>query len=138
MKNTINELVYGFTLRIKKETGKISIIKAVYDIAVGTDENDYTTIVLISPSRPWIRVTNDHDENIPSIRIGSRERVVEGLRVEEWDKLRDGGVLEPTTKGNKFKKYFSLNLERLLEIAKNDGAELNENLINVLKETKIK
>ena len=143
MKSTIQELVYGFTLRINKETHRVNINKAAYDVAVGVNENDYTRIVLVSPKgRSWIRVTNSigisQGDEMSKIRIGSRERVVDDITVDEWDKLRDGAVLKKLAKSSKIDKYFSLNLNKLLELVRDSGATLEDFLVNVLKETEIK
>ena len=143
MKNTIQELVVGFTLRINKQTHRVNINKAVYDVAVGVNENDRTRIILVSPKgRSWTRVTNiigvNQEDEMSKIRIGSKERVVDDISINEWDKLRDGAVLKKLAKNSKIDKYFSLNLDRLLELVKESGATIDDALVFVLKETEIR
>lgn len=143
MKNTIQELVVGFTLRINKQTHRVNINKAAYDVAVGVNENDRTRIILISPKgRLWTRVTNsigvNQENEMSKIRIGSKERVVDDISIDEWDKLRDGAVLKKLAKNSKIDKYFSLNLDRLLELVKESGATIDDALVFVLKETEIR
>lgn len=139
MKNTIQELVIGFTLRINKETHRVNINKAAYDVAVGVNENDFTRIILVSPKgRSWTRVANNQEEEVSKIRISSRERVVDDITVNEWDELRGGAVLKKISKNKKVDKYFSLNLDKLLELVRDSGATLEDFLVNVLKETEIK
>jgi len=136
--NNIQELVYGFALRINNEIHVVSIHKAAFNVAVGTDKSDNTNIILLSPKDcPWIRVSTIEYTEIPKIKIRSKERSIE-MSVQEWDKVRNGEVLELPSKNTKFKKYFSLNLDRLLEIAYYNGAKIDEYLIKVLKETYIK
>lgn len=131
------EGIYAYELVVNEVKKTASIHKIELDSVLGEDEKELK-VVLISPKgRPWIRVSTADPEYGGKIRISSRERVFK-FSLEEWNNLRNNGVISANMKNVKnHKKFFTLELEELKKQIESLGIAFPEYLKNVLKDTHI-
>lgn len=111
----MSERVCGFILGNKSKRSTIS--KKIYDVRVGVDENGETVILLFSPENRTRMRVDVYDKGVKGhtapLSIGiSKKGTQILLTIQEWEKLKQGGVI--TQKTDDWVRYVSLNLDNLL------------------------
>lgn len=132
----LSERVCGFILNSKTATTEIS--KKVYNVRYGENEDGETIVCLVFPSgRPRMKVIKylkDVKGHVPGQIMGkSKKQTIIPFTTEEWEKLKQGGIITKETRFGKL-KHISLNLDSLLQVSE----KFEDWQIQSLKETDIK